>query len=350
MDVLLKLSPRCLPGYDRLACLHYRKGDLEQAVTLLNGWHRLDPANHWPLVRQAIIEQERGNAERRSAAINQALGLTEGPVRASVAFLGARLALRHAVGNALRGVPSGAPAVPAEGNATEGVPCSRSESLDHTLTLLQECLRADPNHTEALWCLAAVRSVLGEKDQLKELAPHMDRPAVKDARFHYLAAVCHLAKQDYPRVLELSQRAAADESLAVESQFLMAWAHLHMKNPAAATQALQKVAASEKSPSAIHARALLGRLGYDRSGYDDAIRWWNQVDAKKRSEWRLDEPLRQTVLLAGLLALDRGQYELAAERFREAGKLGLRDKRLGPLLTLALVKAGEKLLFEQGKK
>jgi hypothetical protein len=130
----------------------------------------------------------------------------------------------------------------------------------------------------------------------------------------------------------------------------MAWAHLHMKDPAAAAQALQKVAGSDKSPSAVHARALLGRLGYDRAAYDDAIRWWNQVDAKKRAEWKLDEPLRQTVLLAGLLALDRGQYELASERFREAGKLGLRDRRLGSLLTLALVKAGQRLLFEQAKK
>jgi len=344
VDVLLKLSPRCLPGYDRLACLHYRKGDLEQAVALLNGWHRLDPADHWPLIRQAIIEQQRGNVERRAEVIDQALGLTQGPVRASVAFLGARLALREGVKEWEKSQAS--PATP----RPEGALVSRNGSLDHTLTLLQECLRADPNHTEALWCLAAVRSVLGQKDQLKELAAHMDRPAVKDARFHYLGAVCHLVKQDYPRVLELSQRAAADEALAVESHYLMAWAHLHLKNPTAATQSLQKVAASEKSPSAVHARALLARLGYDRSAYDEAIRWWNQVDAKKRAEWRLDDPLRQTVLLAGLMALDRGQYELAAERFREAGKLGLRDKRLGPLLTLALVKAGEKLLFEQGKK
>ena len=43
----------------------------------------------------------------------------------------------------------------------------------------------------------------------------------------------------------------------------------------------------------------------------------------------------------------KDSYEQAADRFREAGKLGLRDKRLGPLLTLALVKAGQRLLFEK---
>ena len=56
--------------------------------------------------------------------------------------------------------------------------------------------------------------------------------------------------------------------------------------------------------------------------------------------------MRQTVLLAGLTAFEKGKYELAAERIREAGRLGLRDRRLGSLLTLALVKAGQRLLFD----
>ena len=55
-------------------------------------------------------------------------------------------------------------------------------------------------------------------------------------------------------------------------------------------------------------------------------------------------------MLSGLLALKEGRYEQAAERFKEAGKLGLREKSLGSLITLALVRAGQKLLFEQAKK
>ncbi len=97
VEVLLRLAPASVSGHDRLACLHYRRGDLDRAVALLSGWHRLAPSDHWPLVRQAIIEQERGNAERRAEAIDRALGLTRGPVRAAVAFLGARLALRETV-------------------------------------------------------------------------------------------------------------------------------------------------------------------------------------------------------------------------------------------------------------
>ena len=61
--------------------------------------------------------------------------------------------------------------------------------------------------------------------------------------------------------------------------------------------------------------------------------------------WSLDDPLRQTVLLAGLKALKEERFEQAADRFREAGKFGLRDRRLGGLITLAVVKAGQRLLY-----
>ncbi len=210
-------------------------------------------------------------------------------------------------------------------------------------------MRDDPDHIDALWCLAAVRSVLGDRDGLAVQAPAMNRPAVRDARYHYLGAVCHLAAKEYGAVLELSQRAAADESLAVESQLLMAWAHLYQDNHAAAQAALQKVAAVEKSPSAVYARAMLGRLSFVRGAYEEAIKWWSSVDPRARSEWRFEEPLRQTVLLSGLLAYEKEQFEQAADRFREAGKLGLRDRRLGPLMTLALVRAGQRLLYDQVK-
>jgi tetratricopeptide (TPR) repeat protein len=213
--------------------------------------------------------------------------------------------------------------------------------------LLEACLEEVPDHTEALWCLAAVRSVVGDRAGLAAQAPHMDRPAVQSPAFHFLGAVCHLAAGDYARVLELGQRAAAEDTLAVESQYVMAWAHLHLGNPAGARLALQKVAAVDKSPSAVYARALLGQLGYARGAYDDAIKWWTGLSEVRRAEWGLDDPLRHAVLLGGLVAYENGRFEQAADRFREAGKLGLRDRRLGPLLTLALVKAGQRLLYEQ---
>ncbi len=343
VEVLLRLNPTSIQGHDRLACLHYRRGEMEQAVALLSGWHRLAPADHWPLVRQAIIEQERGNAERRAEAIDRALGLTRGPLRAAIAFLGARLALHSAIGYRLSAIgqkPS------TNGQQEEQQPSEPTAELEHSQALLEACLRDDPDHIEALWRLAAVRSVRGDRAGLAAQAPAMNRPAVRDTRFHYLGAVCHLAAKNYETVVELSQRAAADESLAIESQFLMAWAYLHQDNHPAAQQALQKVAGVEKSPSAVYARALLGRLSYLRGAYDDAIKWWNSIDPRKRAEWQFDDPLRQTVLLSGLLAYENGRFEQAADRFREAGKLGLRDRRLGPLMTLALVRAGQRLLYE----
>jgi hypothetical protein len=94
---------------------------------------------------------------------------------------------------------------------------------------------------------------------------------------------------------------------------------------------------------------LLGRLSFARGDYDDAIKWWNAVDAARRAEWNFEEPLRQTVYMAGLTALEKQRFDQAADRFREAGKLGLKDKRLGNLLTLALIKAGQKLLFGETK-
>src|SRR5262249_6852200 len=97
-EVLLRLSPASLPGHDRRAAMHYHRGEMDQAVALLGGWQRLAPKDPWPLLRQAIIEQERGNAERRAEAIDQALGLTHGRARGAVAFLGARLALRQSAG------------------------------------------------------------------------------------------------------------------------------------------------------------------------------------------------------------------------------------------------------------
>jgi tetratricopeptide (TPR) repeat protein len=339
VEVLLRLAPESVAAHDRLARLHYRRGDMDRAVELLDRWRRLAPEDHWPLVRQAIIEQERGNSLRRSEAIDHALGLTRGPLRAAVAFLGANLALRGAAGSSagVNDVEDGA------------------ERLAASQRLLQECLREQPDHIEALWCLAAVRSVLGDRDGLARQAPEMDRPNVTDARFHFLGAVCHLAAGQYRQVIELGERAVASSvrateqngegSLEVESRFVMAWAHLHLGEVDRAQEALRTVAGHEKSPSAVHARALLGQLELQHGAPDEAVRWWSAVDPATRSRWSLDEPLRQTILLSGLTALDEQRYEQAAERFREAGKFGLRDKRLGGLIALALVKAGQRLLF-----
>src|SRR5262249_43852617 len=95
--VLLKLAPASAAAHDRLACLHYRAGNLDQATALLEAWQRLEPANYWPLVRQAVMRQQGGDPAGSRAALRQALRLTDGALRGSLAFLGARLALQTAL-------------------------------------------------------------------------------------------------------------------------------------------------------------------------------------------------------------------------------------------------------------
>jgi tetratricopeptide (TPR) repeat protein len=328
-ETLLKLAPQSPAAHDRLACLLYRKGETARAAELLEGWQRLSPNDHWPLVRRAILEQEQGNAARRAEAIDRALGLTRGPLRAAVAFLGARLALRQSAGDSsANGTSAQAPRAP----------------LSEARHLLEECLRADPFHTDAQWCLAAVRSAAGERDALAAQAPSMDRPRVRDGRFHYIGAVSYLAAGEFGKTLELVRRAAyADSGLTSEAYFLTARVHLEQNNGPEAREALDRAAAD--GPSAALARLLLGKLCFEAGSYGEAVRWWERVEPALRTAWKVDEPLRQTAFLAALEDFSAGRYERAAERFRDAGRLGLRDRRLGQLLMLAHVHAGRSLLY-----
>jgi tetratricopeptide (TPR) repeat protein len=331
--VLLRLAPASAAAHDRLAYLHYQRGDLTASAALLAGWHRLEPVNHQPLCRLAVVEHQRGNTDARRGAIGQALDITRPPGRADVAFLGARLALQGVAGK---------PPATANGQADGG---GSHEALREAKHLFQECLRDNPDHVDALWQLAAVRSVTGDQAGLAAQAAAMQRPDVTDSRFHYLAAVCHLAASDYPRVLEAAGRSAAEPSLAADSQYLMGWAHLHRRDGAAAAECLRQATAAADSASVDHARALLGRLRFTEGAAEEAVECWNALTPLRRREWQLEEALRSTVFLSGLQAYQDGRFDLASARFREAGQLGLRDRRLGPLLFLSLFRAGQRLLF-----
>jgi tetratricopeptide (TPR) repeat protein len=321
--VLLALAPRNLVARDRLAALSYRRGDLDQAVRLLADWHFLDPVDPVPLMRQAVIEHRRGNRESFTQTLDQALALASGQERAEAAFLGARLALA----SSFQGRAAGA------------------ADREQALRWLEVCLQKDPNHKDALWCLAAVRAVAGDRAGLAARAAFMEHPEVSEGRFHYLAACCHLAARDTSCVVDAAARAVnADAALLTECAYIMGWAHLHAGHLTAAAQLLEQVAAEAKSPSADFARALLGSINLSRGFYEDAIHWWEALAPDRRAAWQIDEPLRATVFLSGLLALADGQFEHAAARFREAGRFGLRERRLGALLVLALVKEAQGLL------
>ena len=169
-----------------------------------------------------------------------------------------------------------------------------------------------------------------------------------EPRFQYMAAVCHSAAEDHAGVLRACARALAnaDAALAVSCEYLMGWAHLHLGDESAALTAFEKVAGSAGSAAADSARAVAARLQYKCQDYDKAAASWKTIDPRCRTEWQLDEPLRQTMFLSALTAMNAERFEEAAEKFREAGRLGLRDRSLGILLTLCLMKAGQRLLYQ----
>jgi tetratricopeptide (TPR) repeat protein len=332
-DVLLKLAPHSAGAHDRLAYLHHRRNDLGAAAALLAEWHQIEPGGHLPLCRLAVVEQQRGNPEARRQAVGKALGLTRGPTRAAVAFLGARLALASA------------------GESPGG---SDQPPLQEAKYLLQECLKHNPDHLDVLWLLAAVRSQLNDRDGLATQAPAMHRPEVRDSRFQYMAAVCQLAARDYSRVVKTAGAAAADPALAADSQYLVGLAHVQQKDDVAAAAALQQATANGKAATGVRpasadpAHALLGRIRFGQGRFEDAVRCWSTLGAERKDAplaALFSEALQATVFLTGVQAYGEQHFEQAATRFREAGRLGLRDRRLGPLLSLALFRAGQRLLY-----
>lgn len=339
VQTLLKLAPQSARAHDRLAYLHHRQGNLAAAAQVLQAWSAIHPRDPLPLVRQAMVYQQQGEPARCQETLRDALGLAQGKQRADIAALGARLALASALPHAL-GKPEAA------------------ELLQNARTFLEDALSHDPANAEALWLLAAVREILGDRAALAQQAAAMDRGEIADSRFHYLAGVCHLASGNHVAAKDACQRverlreaapvtegAVAAFSLAEECAYLEGWAHIQAQNAMAAAQALAMPAKSAASPSAGHARALLGKLAFDAGREDEAIRCWKEVDPKRRAAWKLNETLAGTVFLTALQAYQDGEYEKAAAAIREAGRLGWRDRRLGSLLTLALVKAGQTYLY-----
>jgi hypothetical protein len=147
--------------------------------------------------------------------------------------------------------------------------------------------------------------------------------------------------------MEAGQRAGADPALSIESAYLIGLAYLARGDAGSAALALRRVAETPDISSVAHAQALLASISFHRGAYDEAAQWWKSLEPQQRAAWQLCEPLYRTVFLSALQAFEVGRYREAADKIREAGKLGLRDRRLGPLLALVLVKAGQQVLYQQ---
>ncbi|MFO0845449.1 MAG: hypothetical protein U0797_24205 [Gemmataceae bacterium] len=248
VEVLPALSPTNVArttGWP--ACTTARGTSTASASSLISA--RLSPGDHWPLVRRAILEQQRAtppSAPRRSSRHGPdpraAPGVDRLPRRG---WQAARRSGRLAAGRGPR-------------------PCSK-----------RRC-GSSPTR-DARWCLAAVHCVGGDRAALAAMAPRLDDPAVDDPRFHFLAAV--------PTSPPASTGGSANwpsgrpgGGLEVESRFVVAWARLRAGDPDGAAALLRKVAESSSSLSAPYARAVLGRLGQARGDADEAARWWSALE------------------------------------------------------------------------
>jgi tetratricopeptide (TPR) repeat protein len=336
LNVLVGLSPGNMAPYDQLARLQFRTGNVDTAVETLRRCHELQPESAVPLVRRAILHQQQGVHGEAVQCLHQALALAGNSEKAEIAFLGARLTLAQMFSAAAN-------------NGTDFAqlndPDQESDIQRQCLEFLDRCLQANPTHSQANWCKAAVLCLAGDDNALSAHAADMNDTMASDPRYHYLAALCQLAAGDHGAVAAASTRASAEPALRAECEHVLAWDALDRQEVVEAAGHLERVIESNGFAAA-QACALLGGIYFYQGDFARAVENWVALDGGLRARWNLQSPLANIVLLAALQALSEQDYETAAARVREAGKLGVRDRRLGPVLMLALFKAGQKLLYE----
>jgi tetratricopeptide (TPR) repeat protein len=341
--ILAKLAPHNAPAQDRLACLYHRAGKNDEALDILAQWQRMHEGDPLPRVRRAVLLHRQGRLSDCQQLLREAMDLSTGRRRADIALLAARLTLQSAF--------------TASAEPDQAL-------LDAAQDFLLECLRALPDHIDAKWHLAAVRWLKHDFDGAARLAETLtDRDAV-EPRYHWFAALCRLAAGDYGGVVDACARLAerlqpsppnsvhangapiaAPLSLGIEADYLAGLAQLELRNYPVAAQALGHAAQTTGSPTANHALALWGLACFQGFKHEDAVERWQKLDAGRRVNWKLNETLANTVFLTAVEAFHHGRFEQAAEKLRQAGKLGCRDRRLGPLLVLALFKAGQQVVY-----
>jgi len=308
-EVLLRLAPDSPRALERLAMLSYKHGNRDRAVELLRCWCAVEPDNPVPRARLAVVHYNHGQPEQCNSALRAAIERSSGRARADLACLAGRLLLAN-----------GMAAKPAEARD----PTAFRATLEEAQAYLRQCLNDDPGHAEGLWLTAAIRTVSGDRPGLAALSPAIVGKECSDSRYHYFAAVSHLAAGRHANVREEASKAAADPALRVEATYLAGWASIQSQDPAGAATAMGTVAQAQDSPSSAHARAIVGGIRFYQGETEEAIQCWQGLDTQRRTAWKVDEPLQKSLFLTGLQALQRGRFAEAAARLREAGKAGFR--------------------------
>jgi len=308
VDLLRRLIPANALSFDRLAKLAWVRKEVDEAVRLLHEWRQHAPDDPQPLVRLAIIEQGRGNADVALEFMQQARQGTPETERVSLALLGAKLALK----------------------------AGRNE---YAIAWLRDLLQAEPKHPEALWLLAAMYWQKGDHENLAALAAAMDRPDVADPRFQYLAAVCQITHGELDAAKQTARRVAADAAWQAEGDHLVGAVHLLRGDYPGAVNRLESALQAPEGSYHDHGRALLGWLKFEQREYVAAARLWQQVGADKRKEWGIEAVEPGVAFLAGVQGLKANDPVAAFEWLQLARERNWQEPRLNVLNERALVEA-----------
>jgi tetratricopeptide (TPR) repeat protein len=353
VDALSRLVPHHPGALDRLAALHFRAGRTAQAVAALNHWQQRATNDPLPFVRLGLVRASLGDIGEALEHLESARLRAVGPARAQIALLAARLAMSFWG----RAMPTAAEAdaalLPQQGNSSH---LTREAALGRAREFVHRALDDDPLSEEARALAAGLCWVQNDEAGLRTIAERCRDFTGSDPRNHYFAALALSSIGDWAGVVAACRKVThlvADKNgtlgtLAIEAAYLEGVAQSELGDSAAAAEALLKPASADASASAPFAQGLLGAMLMQQGRFDDASTWWQKLPAPRRSEWKIGDVLGGAQMLAALEAFQTGRFDVAADKFRQAGKLGCRDRRLGNFLLASLVKAGKQAVYGAG--
>ncbi len=354
VDAFSRLVPHHPAALDRLAALHHRAGRTAQAVAALCHWQQKFPHDPLPLVRLGLVRASAGEFSEGLDLLGMAHKIAQGPARPQIALVAARLALHH------WSRPESSHAAADEAILPPRTSGPAHLSKDAVLARAEENLHLvvadDPASDEAVALLAALRWLKNDQPGLASLADRCRSFQGLDPRQQYFAALALAAAHDWTSVVAACRRVThlvADKNgtlglLVIEAAYLEGVAQAELGDAAAAVEVLKKPAAAEGNASTPFAQGLLGAMLMRQGQFDAATTWWQKLPAPQRTAWKIGEVLGGAQMLAALEAFQSGRFEQAADKFRQAGKLGCRDRRLGALLLASLVKAGKQAVYGDG--
>ena len=327
-NVWAALLPNHPQALDRLAHLQYLNNDSQGAIVTLQRWHEATPHDPVPLTRLAVLAQQQQRWDDCRDSLHKALEHTSGAARGKLALLGARLLLARWRKAATQ----------------TNVSMGNLDELQDVRHLLQISLEADGDNGETVTLLSGVLILQKDREALAGLKPRLEASLAHYPNNRLLIGLYLLLAEEYDAVLPTVQPLAETSVGSTDAAYLSGWALLLQNQPEKAALSFLKVSLDENSASRVYAKALLGCLRFFQGDSNEAVELWKQLNKSALQAFELTQPLGQIIFHTALQDLQAGEYASASEKLREAGKVGYRDPRLGPLLSMSLFKAGQALM------